>query len=98
MLTSFTDMIVTREQEVMQMFKSLLGRFSDQLARHRILLFVLRAQGCAGPHSDFDLAVTGDEPLSLKDFYTLTYELDALPTLYRFDWVCNPPQVSTIQK
>lgn len=78
---------MTREQEIMQMLKNLFGKFSDQLAGHRILLFGSRAKGRACPRSDFDLAVIGDEPLPLKDFYALSHELDALPTLYRFDWV-----------
>lgn len=32
--------------------------------------------------SDFDLAVDGDEPLTIDKFYELEDALEALPTLY----------------
>lgn len=69
------------------MLHKLFNRYADSLVGHRVVLFGSRAQGQGRPRSDFDLAVVGDEPLPLKDFYALADELDALPTLYRFDWV-----------
>ncbi|HAZ61073.1 MAG TPA: nucleotidyltransferase domain-containing protein [Gammaproteobacteria bacterium] len=43
--------------------------------------------GKARPRSDFDLGVLGEHPLPLKAFYELEDRLEALPTLYRIDWV-----------
>ena len=78
---------MTREQEIRIMLQNLFSKFADRLAGHRVVLFGSRAQGRARLRSDFDLAVVGDEPLPLKDFFALADELDELPTLYRFDWV-----------
>ena len=78
---------MTRDQEIRQMLIGLFGKFGSRLAGHRVVLFGSRARGDARPRSDFDLAVVGDVPLDLKDFYALEDELDKLPTLYRFDWV-----------
>jgi type I restriction enzyme S subunit len=57
------------------------------LLQHRVVIFGSRARGDAKPRSDFDLAVIGETPLPLEDFYALSDELDQLKTLYRFDWV-----------
>jgi predicted nucleotidyltransferase len=63
------------------------ARSANRLSQHRVVIFGSRARGDAKPRSDFDLAVVGEVPLPLKDFYALADELDQLETLYRFDWV-----------
>lgn len=78
---------MSSESEVRQMLQDLFKRSGARLAGHRVVLFGSRARGDAHPRSDFDLAVVGESPLSLKDFHALADELDELPTLYRFDWV-----------
>ncbi len=76
-----------REAEVHQMLKTLFSQSGSRLGARRVVLFGSRAQNRARPRSDFDIAVVGDTPLPLADFYALADQLDALPTLYRFDWV-----------
>lgn len=76
-----------REAEIMKMLVDLFASKSADLVKHRVLLFGSRAQGTAKQRSDFDLAVDGDEPLPLGKFYELEDALEALPTLYSFDWV-----------
>ena len=76
-----------REAEIMQMLKDLFASRKADLKKHRVLLFGSRARGTAKRGSDFDLAVDGNEPLTIKQFYEIEEALDALPTLYRFDWV-----------
>lgn len=76
-----------REAEIMQMLKDLFASRQSDLKQHRVLLFGSRARGNARQRSDFDLAVDGDEPLPLEKFYAIETALEALPTLYRFDWV-----------
>lgn len=76
-----------REAEIMQMLKDLFAQRKTDLAKHRVLLFGSRARGNAKQHSDFDLAVDGDEPLPLKSFFEIAEDLENLPTLYSFDWV-----------
>ncbi len=76
-----------REQEIRSMLTKLFDRFADRLTDHRVVLFGSRAQGCARPRSDFDLAVVGNEPIPLKDFFAIADALEDLPTLYRIDWV-----------
>jgi predicted nucleotidyltransferase len=57
------------------------------LAGRRVVLFGSRAQGRARERSDFDIGVVGDTPLPLADYYAIEDKLDALPTLYKIDWV-----------
>lgn len=76
-----------REAEILQMLKDLFASRKADLAKHRVLLFGSRARGNAKQRSDFDLAVDGDAPLSLKKFYEIQDALEELPTLYSFDWV-----------
>ena len=78
---------IGREEEVMQMLKDLFANRKADLVRHRVLLFGSRARGDAKRRSDFDLAVDGDEPLSIQKFYEIEEALEQLPTLYSFDWV-----------
>lgn len=69
------------------MVQDLFKRSRKKLGGHSVVLFGSRASGEARPRSDFDLAMIGDAPLPLRDFYALSDELDSLPMLYRFDWV-----------
>lgn len=59
----------------------------EALAGRRVVLFGSRAHGRARERSDFDIGVVGDAPLPLSDYYAIEDKLDALPTLYRIDWV-----------
>lgn len=76
-----------REEEVRCLLQDLFERSRQRLVGHRVILFGSRARGDARTRSDFDLAVTGPSPLPLADFYALADQIEALPTLYRFDWV-----------
>lgn len=60
---------------------------APRLGRHRVFLFGSGATRTSEARSDFDIGVYGDEPLTLRDFYAIDDRLDALPTLYSFDWV-----------
>lgn len=53
----------------------------------KVVLFASRATGRAREHSDYDLGVVGDVPVPLEDFHAIEDALEALPTLYRIDWV-----------
>lgn len=76
-----------REDEVLRMLRELFSKFGQRLVGRRVLLFGSRAWGHARPRSDFDVAVIGESPLPLQDFFALADALDELPTLYRIDWV-----------
>ena len=78
---------MNRETEIRNMIAEVMQRNAERLRGHRVFLFGSRASGDAGPHSDFDVGVVGDEPLPLKDFFSIEDELDDLPTLYKIDWV-----------
>lgn len=78
---------MNREAQVRDMIAAVMQRNAQRLRGHRVFLFGSRATGKAGPHSDFDVGVVGDEPLPLKDFYSIEDQLDELPTLYKIDWV-----------
>ncbi len=73
--------------EVRRMIVDTLARCGPRLAGHRVVLFGSRAKGTAAPRSDFDIGVDGAEPLPLADFFAVEDALEALPTLYRIDWV-----------
>jgi predicted nucleotidyltransferase len=76
-----------REDEIRLMLRDMFARSAHRLLQHRVVIFGSRARGDAKPRSDFDLAVIGETPLPLGDFYALSDELDQLKTLYSFDWV-----------
>lgn len=76
-----------QEAEVKDMLRAAFRRVAPRLAGHRVFLFGSRVTGTARSRSDFDIGVYGDAPLDIKDFYAIEDELEALPTLYTFDWV-----------
>jgi predicted nucleotidyltransferase len=79
--------VTSREDEICLMLRDMFARSAHRLLQHRVVIFGSRARGDARPRSDFDLAVIGETPLPLEDFYALSDELDQLKTLYRFDWL-----------
>ena len=76
-----------RDAELKAMIRATLVQAAPLLRGHRVFLFGSRASGEAGARSDFDVGVYGAEPLPLCDFYAVEDMFDALPTLYRIDWV-----------
>jgi predicted nucleotidyltransferase len=60
---------------------------ANRLGRRKVVLFGSRALGTARDRSDFDVGVVGDEAMPLEDFYAIEDLIEALPTLYRIDWV-----------
>ncbi len=78
---------MNREAEIKAQIAEVMRRNADRLGGHRVFLFGSRVTGDAGPHSDFDVGVIGDEPLPLDAFFVIEDQLDDLPTLYKIDWV-----------
>jgi predicted nucleotidyltransferase len=76
-----------RETEIRDMLRKLFERLAPRLMGRKVFLFGSRAIGDARPRSDFDIGVYGEAPLDIADFYEIDDMLDALPTLYSFDWV-----------
>jgi predicted nucleotidyltransferase len=76
-----------REDEIRHLLRDVFSKARDRLAGRRVVLFGSRARGDARPRSDFDVGVIGDTPLPLVDFYAIEDQIEALPTLYRIDWV-----------
>ena len=79
--------VTLRETEIRQMLVDTLQSAASRLGRRKVFLFGSRALGKAKDRSDFDLGVMGDEPMPLEDFYAVEDLIEALPTLYRIDWV-----------
>ena len=78
---------MTREEEVFQMIRKTILAFAPELGGCSVFLFGSRASGTMRGRSDFDVGVLGDRPLSPGLFGRIADRLDALPTLYRIDWV-----------
>ena len=78
---------MTREEQIKSMIADVMRRFAPQLRGHKVVLFGSRARGTGRPRSDFDVGVIGDDPLPVKVFYEIDTMLEALPTLYKIDWV-----------
>ncbi len=77
----------SRQAEIVALLKRLFQELAPQLQGYKVLLFGSRAAGKAGPRSDFDLGVLGTTPMPLNMFYQIEDKLEALPTLYKIDWV-----------
>ncbi len=77
----------SRQAEIVALLKRLFRELAPQLQGYKVLLFGSRAAGKAGPRSDFDLGVLGTIPMPLTVFYQIEDKLEALPTLYKIDWV-----------
>ena len=69
------------------MLRHALRANAHRLQDHKVVLFGSRATGRARERSDYDLGVVGDVPLPIEDFRAIEDVLEALPTLYRIDWV-----------
>lgn len=78
---------IDRPAQIRAMIAQIMREAAPRLGNRKVVLFGSRAADRAKPRSDFDIGVIGDEPLPLKDFYAIEDQLDALPTLYRIDWV-----------
>lgn len=76
-----------REAEVKAMISSVMRQNADKLKGHKVYLFGSRATGSARERSDFDVGVWGEEALPLPVFFEIEDQLEALPTLYRIDWL-----------
>lgn len=76
-----------RESQVRDMIAEVMRRNARRLRGHRVFVFGSRASGRARPNSDFDIGVIGQQALSTQDYFAIEDDLDALPTLYKIDWV-----------
>ena len=81
------DAAQSRQAEIVALLKRLFQELAPQLRGYKVLLFGSRAAGRASPRSDFDLGVLGTVPMPLNVFYQIEDKLEALPTLYKIDWV-----------
>jgi predicted nucleotidyltransferase len=85
---SMDDTAITqREAEIKAMLRRTLRQVASLLRHHTVVLFGSRAAGSARPRADFDVGVYGAEPLPLRAFFDIEDMFDALPTLYKIDWV-----------
>ncbi len=75
------------ESQVKSMLKQVMWECAPLLAGRKVFLFGSRVRGQARLRSDFDVGIIGEEPMSLKDFYLIEDRLEALPTLFKIDWV-----------
>lgn len=80
-------MVLITEQSLESEIHEVLQNRWAALRGYKIILFGSRARGNADSTSDFDVGVLGEQPLDLKAFYEIADALEALPTLYRIDWV-----------
>ena len=84
-MRSQTD--IQREEAIKAILKAQLVKAAPMLRGHKVFLFGSRVTGTAKPHSDFDVGVYGETPLPVRDFFMIEDMFDALPTLFKIDWV-----------
>ena len=78
---------MTRDQQVLEMIRDVIGGFAGELQGYAVFLFGSRAAGTMRERSDFDIGVLGAVPLPVGLFSRIADRLDELPTLCRIDWV-----------
>jgi predicted nucleotidyltransferase len=76
-----------RESEIMDMILEILRKHKKELTGYHVWLFGSRAARTHKSRSDFDIGVFGIHLLPLKIFFAIDDQFDALPTLYRIDWI-----------
>lgn len=81
------NQVSDREAQVKAMIVEQLHKAEKLLQGHKVYLYGSRAEGTARPRSDFDIGISGKEPISLKAFYELEDMMEELPTLYKIDLV-----------
>ena len=72
------------EQEILEKIVEIISKY---LPNSKIILFGSRAKGNNRPNSDFDVAVETEEPVPVRIKFNIQDELEALPTLKKFDIV-----------
>ena len=70
------------EQEILKKIVEIISKY---LPNSKIILFGSRAKGNNRPNSDFDVAVETEEPVPVRIKFNIQDELEALPTLKKFD-------------
>jgi len=70
------------EQEILEKIVEIISKY---LPNSKIILFGSRAKGNNRPNSDFDVAVETEEPVPVRIKFNIQDELEALPTLKKFD-------------
>jgi predicted nucleotidyltransferase len=78
---------MNREKAIKLEIQQQLQKVGSDLEGYRVILFGSQAAGCAGPHSDFDVGIIGEHPISLTTFYRIGDIFEAIDTLYTIDWV-----------
>lgn len=78
---------MTREDAIKELIRQQLQKIAPKLEGYKVLLFGSRVTGKARERSDFDVAIVGDRPISLRTFYEIEELLDDIDTLYRIDLV-----------
>jgi len=78
---------MNREAQVKAMIAEIMHRNAEKLKGHKVYLFGSRAMGAARERSDFDIGVSGTHALPLPVFFDIEDQLEALPTLYKIDWM-----------
>lgn len=78
---------MNREAEIKAMIVDVMNRNASTLKDHKVFLFGSRATGKSKQRSDFDIGVLGKDALPLSVFFNIEDQLDALPTLYKIDWM-----------
>jgi len=76
-----------RQEEMIEEIRARVRGMGEALRGHTVVLFGSRAAGAARPRSDFDVGVTGAQPLPLRTFFALQDELENIETLYRIELV-----------
>ena len=57
------------------------------VTKYQLFIFGSRATNTGNDHSDIDIGILGEKPLSSNTMYSIKDEIENLPTLYSFDLV-----------
>jgi len=86
-MNALSQQATSRQQEIINLMKTVFEIHREELRNLRIILFGSRVDGTAQDRSDFDIGILPQGELDIRTKFFIEDLLEELPTLLKFDVV-----------